>query len=52
MDKKRRKDPAYQLAGTARWIVSPENRRVLDKLEKKRARRQAWIQKQKETNHK
>lgn len=44
MDRKRKKDPTYQLASTARWVVSPEAESIIRRLEKKRARKAAWIE--------
>lgn len=46
-DKKRRKDPGYQLYSTGNWVVSsPEAKQVLSRLAKKRTRREAWLKKQ------
>lgn len=50
MDKKRRKDSNYQLLSVGKWEVSPEAQHILDYLEKKRKRREAWLAKQK-TQH-
>lgn len=50
MDKKRRKDSNYQLLSVGRWEVSPEAQRILDRLDKKRKRKEAWLAKQKAKN--
>ncbi len=47
MDKKRRKDANYQLLNVGRWEVSPKAQRILDRLEKKRKRKEAWLARQK-----
>ena len=47
METKRHKDPEYKILNTGRWIISPDAQRVIDKLDKKRKRKEAWLKKQK-----
>ena len=50
-ERKRKKDPGYQLANTGAWVVSSsEAKRILAKLEKKRARKEAWLKKVQKNN--
>ena len=50
-ERKRKKDPGYQLFNTGTWIASSsEAKRVLARLEKKRARREARLKKVQKNN--
>ena len=50
-ERKRRKDPGYQLANTGSWVISsPEAKRALARLEKRKARKEAWLKKVQKKN--